>query len=604
MSGFVAAVRNGADPELVERLRGMSHRIAHRGDETIVTMSSRCAVRARDRALCGYKVDTYHNSNFGIVLDGLLTNTNELRLAVGADSASNSAEVVLMGYRNFGESWFGSIDGCFALMIVDLRSGETLLARDRFGHRPLYFGTFNGDIWVGPEIKALLGVPGYQSSINSDILYSSIAYGVTPGPQTLFSGLFKVVPGFAFKVSAQGNYRAINYFTPTLDLKTDMSMRDAKEAILSNLRTSVGHYVRECPKVGATLSGGVDSALLAHMAAEFSEDRVAALSFGADDWPDDESAVARDTAARIGMNFTRSCVPTDGDLLQPLRNVVSILEEPTRFENALALEIMVRDAAQNCTAIMTGEGADFILGSREHRVSRRLSRFLLVPGFVRALLKRLPLKKLDVPGSRAIAQYLSWDSIRDYDHKTMENCGDLVAGFDGPPHIEIADMLPDATSNWPAEAQYSYTTLRDSAHCWIERMEKISAAAGLECFHPFETNSMFQFGLEMPDLARNSSGVAKPAVRSLAADIFGESFAYRKKQQLAAPMQLWLNRSAQLRAAVLNLKKPDSRIREYLDNGAVDRYLDIYEKEGAQSKSIAVPVFRMLTFEIWLEMFM
>jgi asparagine synthetase B (glutamine-hydrolysing) len=114
---------------------------------------------------------------------------------------------------------------------------------------------------------------------------------------------------------------------------------------------------------------------------------------------------------------------------------------------------------------------------------------------------------------------------------------------------------------------------------------------------------MFQFGLEMPDRARNWKGVVKPAVRSLAAGIFGDSFAYREKKQLAAPMQLWLNQSAQLRDAVLRLKRSDSRVREYLDNAAVDRYLDIYEREGARSETVAVPIFRILTFEIWLEIF-
>lgn len=111
------------------------------------------------------------------------------------------------------------------------------------------------------------------------------------------------------------------------------------------------------------------------------------------------------------------------------------------------------------------------------------------------------------------------------------------------------------------------------------------------------------FGLEMPDQIRSSRDIHKPAVRSLAADIFDETVAYRPKKQLAAPMRLWLNESKPLRTAVLALKSRDSRVRTYLDNTAMDRYLDIYEKEGAQNERTAVPIFRMLTFEIWLEMF-
>jgi len=603
MSGFVAAVRDSADPELTVRLQDMSQRIRHRGDnEVAIEWSDRCALRTRDRAQSGYQVHTFHNSAFGIVLDGLLANTRDLQQAVNADSSSNPAQIVLLGYEKFGASWLASIDGSFALMIVDLRSGETTLARDRFGHRPLYFLAQGDSIWVGSEIKALLGAPGYRSSINSAMLNSAITYGVTPGPQTLFSNIYKVVPGFTFNVPVKGNYRTSNYFSPTLDLKKGMSVSEASDTILTKLTSSVGHYVQECPQVGTTLSGGVDSALLTHLAAKSSPHKVTAFGFGSDDWPADESRAAEEIAARIGVDFRRCGIATDGDLLQPLRNVVFSLEEPTRFENGLALELMSRDAAQSCTAIMIGEGADFMLGSREHRIVRILSRILLMPKPLRMMLKQLSLQDSSVSKLRTIATYLDWDTVRDYDRSSMANCGDLV-GVDGFPDIEITGMLPDTISDWPVEAQFTYITLRESGHCWIERMEKISAAAGLESFYPFETNSIFQFGLDMPYRARNSRKESKPALRSLAADLFGDSFANREKQQLAAPMQIWLDQSAQLREAVLDLKQSNSRIRQYLDNSVVDKYLSTYETEGAGRESLAVPIFRMLTFEIWLEMF-
>lgn len=604
MSGFVAGVTKHTDSDLSVRLQAMSQKISHRGDrETTIAISGRCAAISRDRAQSGYNVDAHRNNAFGIVLDGLLANTDELRHEISAGPTTSPAEVVLLGYQRFGEAWFAKIDGCFALMIIDLSSGEAILVRDKFGHRPLYFVTINGSTWVGSEIKALLAAPGYQSSINSRLLHSSIAYGVTPGPQTLFTGVYKVVPGFVFRINSQGQFRTSDYYTPAFDPKIDMSMPEAKERILANLGSSVEHFVQECPNVGSTLSGGVDSALLTHLTAKYAENQVAAVGFGSDDWPADESAVARDTAAQIGVQFIRSFVPPDGDLLGPLRKVVAALEEPTRFENALAIEIMARDAAQICPAVMTGEGADFILGSREHAVSAKLTRFLRIPGVVRTILGKLPLEKSGIWQVRAIRNYLNWNSVRDYDQKTMMNCVDLVAGFDSPPHIDIVDMLANDLSDWPAEQQYTLITLRESAHCWIERMEKISAASGVEAFHPFETDNMLRLSLQMPAAQFNSGGVTKPAVRSLAADVFGDSFAYGEKKQLAAPMQLWLNQSAQLRQAVLDLKRPDSRVREYLDNSSLDRYLDIYERDGAQSESIAIPIFRMLSFEIWLEMF-
>ena len=228
---------------------------------------------------------------------------------------------------------------------------------------------------------------------------------------------------------------------------------------------------------------------------------------------------------------------------------------------------------------------------------------LKLPAFVRAVGRSLPLSKMPFRYLRALAPYFDWKSIRDYGQKCSANCCDLVPGAISPPGNDIVDMLANVTSDWPIQSQYTFMTLREAAHCWIERMEKLSAAVGLECFHPFESNEILQFGLEMPDELRNANGVNKPVVRGLAADIFDRTVAYGEKKQLAAPMPLWLNESEQLREAVLNLSKPDSRLREFLDQRVADDYLKTNAREGASSEPVAVHLFRMLTFEIWLEMF-
>jgi len=605
MSGFVAATIDHGDPNLPQQLREMSLTMAYRGDrKTTEVFSARCATVALYRDASGYRVDTHSNERFAIVLDGLISNKPELAQALGSAASTSIAQLVLDGFEQRGDSWFAMLDGSFALMIVDLRGGEVILARDRFAHRPLYFGTSDGSVWVASEIKAILAAPGFQSSINEENLYSAIGYGMTPGPQTLFRDIYKCVPGFVFRISDQGVYQSIDYLTPTIEVRQNLGLEDAKDFLMSALRKKVAHYVGLCPNLGILLSGGVDSALLAHLANESSSNNTVAISFGAEGWASDESKHAGELAEQLGLDFLRTFVRPEDDLLGSLQQVIRCLEEPTRFENAVALEISGRDAAERCTALMTGEGADFILGEREHVVANRLSRILRIPSVLRAIAGSLPLDKLPSSHLQALASYLSWNSLRDFGQKSSANCCDLVpGGGDSPPFVEIPDMLANVTSDWPVGAQYTFMTLREAAHCWIERMEKISASVGLECFHAFESNEIFQFGLEMPDHLRSANGITKPTVRSLAADLFGDTVAYRQKKQLAAPMQLWLNQSSQLRAAVLDLKNPASRIRGYLDNTAVDKYLDIYEREGAQSEATAVPIFRMLGFELWLEMF-
>lgn len=605
MSGFIAALGIHANPRRATYLKKASIGMAYRGDqESIDVFSDRAAAATRYRAATAYRASTFSDRQFAIVFDGFLFNLQALRNAAGAESEADVAQVILDGYRKHGDSWFFRLDGSFAVAIMDMQAGETILARDRFAHRPMYFAHIADETWVASEIKAILDVPGYAPKLNHENLPFAISYGMTTGPQTLYVDIHKCVPGFVVHIDQHGKQRNFDYFTPTVTPRLNLTLEEGKEYVMSTLKTNVDRYLKACPDLAVMLSGGVDSALLAHLTTELSGGKTHAISFGAESWSDEESGDAAVLADRLGMDFSRTYVSLDADILGSLKKVVRILEDPTRFENAVALELTSQDAASRYSAVMTGEGADFILGEREHMVASRLDRILQLPAALRNTLARLPLRKLPSKNLRALASFLEWTSIRDYGQKCSAHCCDLVPNVVSPPVNEIVEMLANVTGDWPIQSQYTFMTLREAVHCWIERMEKISAAVGIECFFPFESNDILQFALEMPDELRNSGSTSKPVLRSLAADLFDREVAYGEKKQLAAPMSLWLDESEQLRDAVLNLKKPDSRIREHLNMVAGDRYLAQYEKEGASSEAVAVPIFRMLTFEIWLDTFL
>jgi len=605
MSGFIAALGKHANPARTTYLKKASIGMAYRGDqESIDVFSDRAAAVTRHREATGYRTSTYSDRQFAVIFDGFLFNLQELRNAVGAAAQVDVAQVILDGYRQHGDSWFFRLDGSFAVAIMDMMAGETILARDRFAHRPMYFAHIADETWVASEIKAILDVPGYSPALNRNNLPYAISNGMTPGPQTLHVDIHKCVPGFVVHVDQHGKQRNFDYFTPTVKQRSNLTLEESKEYVMSILKTNVDHYLKACPDLAVMLSGGVDSALLAHLTTELSGGKTHAISFGAESWAKEESSDAAALAERLGMDFSRTYVSPDADILGSLRNVVRILEDPTRFENAVALELTSQDAASRYAAVMTGEGADFILGEREHLVASRLDRILQLPAALRTVISKLPLRKLPSKDLRALASFLEWKSIRDYGQRCSANCFDLVPNVESPPINEIVEMLANVTEDWPIQSQYTFMTLREAVHCWIERMEKISAAVGLECFFPFESNDILQFALEIPDELRNSRDASKPILRSLTADIFDHEVAYGEKKQLAAPMSLWLDESEQLRDAVLDLRKPDCRIREYLNMEAGDRYLAQYEKDGASSEAVAVPIFRMLTFDIWLDTFL
>ena len=368
------------DPDTAAAMRRMSARIAHRGDvESMALFSDRSGVSSRHRAQSGFRVDTHADSRHAAVLDGLVTNLPELRRCVGVANETGVAELMLAGHEKFGDAWFEKLDGSFAAWLVDLRTGEVLLVRDRFGHRPLYFAFARGAVWAASEIKALLAAPGVAGGLNRTALPAAIGYGVTPGPETLFDGIYKCVPGCVFKAFQRGRYESHLYYRPPAPRIFGGTLEESKARVWSQLQATVASYVKECPGVGVLLSGGVDSGLLACQLAEATGGQAPAISFGAAEWGLEESAEAQKVAEGLGMPFMRAFVRPDDDLAGALRTVISQLEEPTRFENAVALALTYQKVMGSCPAVLTGEGGDSTLGDYSHLKARHLAQVLHQP---------------------------------------------------------------------------------------------------------------------------------------------------------------------------------------------------------------------------------
>ena len=303
------------------------------------------------------------------------------------------------------------------------------------------------------------------------------------------------------------------------------------------------------------------------------------------------------------MPFMRAFVRPDDDLAGALRTVIAQLEEPTRFENAVALALTYPKAMGRCPAVLTGEGGDSTLGDYSHLKARHLAQVLCLPQPLRSLIAAIPEPYQGTGRLKKLAAYCRWNSLADWVQGGYENCVDLVSGTQHPPPLVLQDSVQQVIAGWPPAAQYIYIDLMEFKHCWIERMEKLASIYGIECFHPFQSNAMLDFGLALPERLRIRGSHAKPILRELARERLGSDLAYSAKRQLAAPMMLWLNRSEQLRAQVLRLKDPGSRIRAYLDNEAIDRHLTTYEQHGANTGLTSRTIFRLLGFDLWLELF-
>ncbi len=168
-----------------------------------------------------------------------------------------------------GEAFVKRLNGMFALALYDSRDHSLLLVRDRFGIKPLYWAEIaGGGIVFASEPKGLFASGLVAPAVNEAAIPLYLAHGWVPAPETLYKGVHKLPPGHCLKIDAEGRRRLWRYWRPTPGPDTPRTMDEAAERLTALLAESVAMQLRSDVPLGLLLSGGIDSGLIAALAAK------------------------------------------------------------------------------------------------------------------------------------------------------------------------------------------------------------------------------------------------------------------------------------------------------------------------------------------------
>ncbi|MEA2157298.1 MAG: hypothetical protein QOE11_3438, partial [Solirubrobacteraceae bacterium] len=245
-------------------------------------------------------------------------------------------EVLVHLYEERGEAMLDELRGMFALAIWDARERVLLLARDRFGIKPLYWRAEGGVLSFASELKALRGLPGFGREIDPDAVEAFFTFNAIPSPLTIFRDVRKLEPGtlLSWRPGREPQIRRWCRPAPVHadDVRTDDEDELAAE-LAARLRDSVrAHLVSDVP-VGVWLSGGVDSGLLAALAAQESGERLRTFSIGFEERSFDELDRARMVAARLDADHHEEILgPQDAEALP---QIAAAFDEPYADSSSL-----------------------------------------------------------------------------------------------------------------------------------------------------------------------------------------------------------------------------------------------------------------------------
>ena len=512
-------------------------------------------------------------------------------------------EVILPLYLEQGAQGVAALEGMFGLAVWDGEADTLLLARDRAGEKPLFYARVGNEVWFASEIQTLLVGGVLTRSLDFEALHQYLTLGYVPEPRTLFREIRKVPAGswLRFKDDDESCER---YWTPeafaTEAETTTLSVVDLRRL----LRDAVTSQLQADVPVGVFLSGGLDSALLANIAAQEMSERLHTFTARFSDDSYDEGNLAAESARRIG-SYHHEVVVDPASLSEALHAVTSGVAEPIADPAVLPTYLIAREAREHVTVALSGEGADELFGGYPTYVGHRFA------GMLEGALGRLirPLGRLvdSLPASRQKVplQYLLsrfFDQLGEpmlVRHEAWFGAGAQGALLEAKTVSAFPSTLTDTLPSGLAGAMLlDYATyLRDGLLVKIDRATMLSS---LEARAPFLDAQLTTAALGLPVRDRLRGVKTKWLLKKAAEEWIPPALIHRKKRGLSVPIADWIDKG--LRAEVDRLLDP-ARLgkQEIFSPPFVERTLAEH-RSGARNH--ARPLWALVMFQYWLESWM
>lgn len=482
-----------------------------------------------------------------LVFNGEIYNFLELRReleGLGRRFVTRSDTEVLLGaYRQWGQACLSRLRGMFAFALWDAGRRELFVARDRVGIKPLYYATVGGVFYFASEAKALLEIPNFQRRLNRPALPLYLTFRYTPGEQTLFDGIRKLLPGHALTVAADGSLAVSQYWNLHFAPDEGPSAAQWQERFWGTFEEAVRLRMISDVPLGAYLSGGLDSSLLVAAMSGLSSSPVDAFSVGFRDRRFNELPHAAVVARRFGCrHHVLHAEEEAAELLDP---VVYHLDEPLGDLAAIPTFLMARQTKPQVSVVLSGEGADELLaGYPKYRAvlaGGRLSPWL--PGALLAAVARL-----NPPIAwRRMGDFLAQaDAVEAYLRLTAVFTAEEQAALLTAPDRDAEDVVAAvARPHFAREYDGLSRLLALDFHTWLPddlllKNDKMTMAHGVEARVPYLDHQLVELCARIPSRFKMNWHQEKLLLRRAMTERLPASIRRRRKTGFAVPLAQWM----------------------------------------------------------------
>jgi asparagine synthase (glutamine-hydrolysing) len=574
-----------------------------------------------------------------LVLNGEIYNHNSLRASLRANGVltwhSNSdTETLLKAISNWGiDKTLSQVIGMYAFATWDSSTSTLILARDRMGEKPLYFGVIGSDFVFGSELKALKAHPKWRGEINGQAVSDYFTYGYVPSPLSIYNNIFKLLPGHILKVNARAAQRGAKlpeqepYWSlrnVALDAARNPfqgSELEAAAELERRLSTAVASQLLADVGVGALLSGGIDSSTVVALMAARDVGVTKTFTIGFHESEYDETSHARVVANYLGTEHHEFIV-TAQDAFNAIPELSTIYDEPFADSSQIPTYLVSKLARQHVTVALSGDGGDELFaGYNRYLWATRINRVnAWAPKGARAVVSKWLCGR---PGKIAIRAY---DVLKPLFPKRAQHSaiGDRLPKFasalgardveqiysiaaqhwpepplrnGSKPRDLWAAAQPEAVSSDSVEQMSLVDTCSYLPDDILVKVDRASMASSLETRAPFLDHRVVDLALRLPINMKICGPQQKRILRSVLFRHIPAEYFERPKMGFALPLSDWLRGPLREWADQLLSFK---RINEagVVDPGMVQK---VWQEHLAGTRNWHAQLWVVLMFQAWVE---
>ena len=557
-----------------------------------------------------------------IVFNGEIYNFLELKedlMHKGYEfQSSGDTEVLLNMYIEYGVSMFTKINGIFALAIWDTRTNELVIAKDHFGVKPLYYAHNEEGFFFSSEIKSILYSKKVKKEVCLSSLYRSLIFMWSPGEETIFEGIKKVLPAHYLIVKENMVIQNKCYWKWPNYNPSDKSVSEIKEQLSKTLQDSVKNQMISDVPVGTFLSGGLDSSLITAMADKATNKKIESFTIDTDSDKTDGDGFVNDLPyakeAADSLSIPLNIVKAKPDIIKSLPKMVYHLEE-LQSDPAGINVMMISELARKkgIKVLLSGTGGDDVFtGYRRHFAVGIEKYWDFLPVFFRRIIKKISSKFInfgvlgrrvakafyyaDLNEDERLLGYFYWmDPALVKDLFVKEAADKININIMSP----LKNSLNDISTKNKTERMLHIERMHFLADHNLAYTDKMSMAHGVEVRVPFLDVELAEVASRINSKFKQKHKEGKWILKKVAEKYLPKNIIYRSKTGFGAPLRTWLNND--LKECIDYYLSEEKLLERGLFNPESVSQLILDDRKGKGDFSYTI--FALLYLEIWFETF-